>query len=260
MPTKTARILLAALMAGSVPALARAESFRVDYSVSLLGLNIARSTFNSTIDGDTFKVNGRLSSSGIAKIFDSTKGTALVSGGFGTDAARADLYLVNYTSGDKKKKTEIAFANGTVTRTENVPPPRPNRKNWIDVSAADLKSVTDPLSATMIRASSLEDVCTRTIKLYDGELRADLQLSLVKVVQAESKGYSGDAVTCRAKFVPLGGYRTNNKSMKFLQNESKILITFAPLGQTGIYAPIKGSATTEIGTIVVTANRFEAIQ
>lgn len=259
MPTKTARILLAALMAGSLPAMAHAESFRVDYAVSLLGLNIARSTFNSKIEGDTFTVNGRLASSGIAKIFDSTKGTATVSGGFGDSAARADLYLVNYTSGDKKKKTEIAFSNGSVTRTENVPPPRPNRKNWIDVNASDLTSVTDPLSATMIRASSLEEVCTRTIKLYDGELRADLQLSLVKVVPAETKGFSGNAVTCRAKFVPLGGYRAN-KSMKFLQNESKILITFAPLGQTGIYAPIKGSATTEIGTIVVNANRFEAVQ
>ncbi len=45
----------------------------------------------------------------------------------------------------------------------------------------------------------------------------------------------------------------------FLKNRSRILISFAPLGTTGVYAPIRVSATTEIGTLVVKARRFEAI-
>lgn len=260
MQTVSARILLAAAALACAAPVAHAESFRVDYSVSLYGLNIATSTFKSKISGDSFQINGQLSSAGIAKIFDSTKGTASVSGGFGSDTASADRYLINYTSGKKQKKTEVAFSNGRVTSTENVPPPRPNKKNWVGVSASDLASVTDPLSATMVRASSLEDVCNKTMKFYDGELRADLRLSMVKTENVEAKGYSGPGVTCSARFVPLGGYRSSNKSINFLKNQSKILITFAPLGSTGVYAPIKASATTEIGTVVVTAGRFETVQ
>ncbi|MGB6119592.1 MAG: DUF3108 domain-containing protein [Mesorhizobium sp.] len=260
MPVKTLRATMAGIVLAATTGVASAESFRVDYSVSLLGLNIARSTFTSTINGDSFTVQGQLASSGIARIFDSTKGTAQISGAFDSRAARPVNYLVNYTSGDKKKKTEISFRDGAVVKNENLPPPRPNRKNWVDVSPADLKAVTDPLSGTMIRASSLEDVCNHTISIFDGELRADLRLSAGRIAPAEAKGFSGNAVTCQAKFVALGGYRSNNKSIRFLQNQSKIQISFAPMGNTGIYAPIRASATTEIGTIVVTANRFEAVE
>jgi hypothetical protein len=260
MQTVSARILVAISAFVCAASAAHAESFRVDYSVSLYGLNIAQSSFKSRIEGDSFQINGQLSSAGIAKMFDSTKGTASVSGGFGPDTASADRYLVNYTSGKKKKKTEVAFSNGRVTSTENVPPPRLNRKNWVDVKQDDLASVTDPLSATMVRASGLDDVCAKTMKIYDGELRADLRLSFIKKESVDVTGYSGPAVTCSARFIPLGGYRGSNKSIAFLKNQSKILITFAPLGGTGVYAPVKASATTEIGTVVVTAGRFETVQ
>jgi len=260
MQSPKARILLAATALALGATSARAESFRVDYSVSILGLNIARSSFNSSIKGNAFQINGELASSGIARIFDSTKGTASVSGSMGTHTASADNYLVNYSSGKKQKKTEIAFSNGRVTKTENVPPLKQNRPNWVALGKGDLSSVTDPLSATMVRAASLEDVCTKTLKIYDGEMRADFRLSMQKVEPVETRGFSGKGVTCRARFVPIGGYRDNNKSIKFLKNKSQILITFAPLGNTGVYAPIKGSVTTEIGTVTVTANRFETIQ
>ena len=160
--------ILAALGAGIVPAVAQgAQRFHVDYSISLLGLNVGRTTFQSTIDGDTFKLTGSLSSSGIARIFDDTKGTTVVNGTFGTALARPDSYLLNYTSGDKKKKTAIRFANGTVTATENVPPLK-KRAKWVPVEVADLAAVADPISATMVRASSLKDVCNHTLKVFDG--------------------------------------------------------------------------------------------
>ncbi|MDP3897609.1 MAG: DUF3108 domain-containing protein [Mesorhizobium sp.] len=235
------------------------QSFRADYSISILGLNIARTTFRSTIEGDRFELTGSLSSSGIAKIFDNTKGTTSVNGRFGEALAKPDSYLLNYISGDKKKKTEITFANGRVSRTENVPPLK-KRAEWVGIGADDLAAVADPISATMVRASSLKDVCNHTLRVYDGELRADLALSLVGIGPAEAAGFSGDAVTCRARFLPVGGYKPGHKSLEYLKNKSKILIAFAQLGTTGIYAPIRATAGTEIGTLTITARRFEAVK
>ncbi len=254
-----ARTLATMALAGlALPAAAQErQSFRVDYSVSILGLNIARSTFTSTIGTNDFHLKGRLASSGIAKIFDSTEGTMDVKGALG-DGLQADAYLLNYTSGDKKKRTEVAFSKGAVTKAENVPVRKINPKRWVPLDKSELTSVTDPISASMVRASSLEDVCDRTVRVFDGEMRADLKLSFVGVKPAETTGFSGDAVTCRAQFVPIGGYKIS-KSMDFMKNKSKIVMSFAQLGTTGVYAPIHVTATTEIGTLTIAARRFETV-
>jgi hypothetical protein len=254
-----ARTLAALALASlALPASAQQiQSFRVDYSVSILGLNVARSTFTSTIGPNDFHLKGTLASSGIAKIFDSTEGTMVVRGAMG-DGVQADAYLLSYTSGDKKKRTSVSFSNGAVTKAENVPVRKINPKRWVPLDKSELTSVTDPISASMVRAASLRDVCNRTIRVFDGEMRADLKLSFVGVKPAEAKGFSGEAVTCRAQFVPIGGYKIS-KSVDFMKNKSKIMMTFAPLGTTGVYAPIHVTATTEIGTLTIAARRFETV-
>lgn len=244
----------------SAQALEGPQKFQVDYSVSILGLNVARSSFKSTIQGNTFSLTGTLSSSGIARIFDQTNGTTSVTGRFAEGAAMPDAYVLNYVSGNKKKSTSIAFAKGAVTRTENVPPSRNKRGKWVALAEGDLQAVADPISATMVRASGLQDVCNRTIKVYDGEMRADLRLSFDKIQPLEARGFAGDTVTCRAQFVPVSGYRADHKSIDFLKNKGRIQISFAPLGTTGVYAPIRVSARTEIGTLNIVARRFEAVQ
>lgn len=257
-----ARMLAALALAGLTTTAGAAEgpqSFRADYYVSILGLNIARSSFESTIGARAFSVSGTVASSGIARIFDQTDGTAQVRGSFGDGGAQGNRFLLDYVSGNKKKRTEVAFSRGTVTRAENTPARKPDPKAWVPVKKADLVSVADPLSASLVKASSLRDVCDRTIKVFDGEMRMDLKLSYVETGSIETRGYSGETVTCRARFVPIGGYRGGHRSIEFLKNRSKILISFAPLGTTGVYAPIRVSATTEIGTLVVKARRFEAV-
>ena len=254
------RPLAALVLAGlAFPAAAGGQTFRVDYSVSILGLDIAQSSFESRIGERDFSVSGTLASSGIARIFDSTEGTASVSGNLGEHGAQAQTYLLRYRSGEKDKRTEVAFAGGRVTKAQNLPARKRDQRIWVPLRPAHLVAVTDPLSATMVKAPGLRQVCGRTLKVFDGEMRANLKLSFVETTQAQTRGYSGDAVTCQARFMPIGGYKGGNRSIEFLKNKSKILITFAQLGTTGIYAPIKVSATTQIGTLVVNARRFETV-
>src|SRR5690606_36082484 len=112
---------------------------------------------------------------------------------------------------------------------------------------------------TIIRAKSLEGVCGRTVKMYDGEMRADLVLGFLEKGAISVQGYEGPTVTCRLSFQPVSGYRKGRKALEFLKNKSLIKVTFAPLGETGIYAPIHATVGTEIGTITIRARRFEAI-
>jgi hypothetical protein len=234
------------------------QSFTGDYSVTFLGIPVARSTFNSTFDGNSFSVKGVLSAAGLAQIFDDTQGSVSAAGRFAGDRTQPTAFRVDYTEGKKSKMTAIRFKGGAVAKTENVPPLKKRGKSWVPLKDAHLQAVTDPLSATLVRADSLSEVCGRTIKIYDGELRFDLTLSHESTGTMAIDGWEGETVTCGVRFVPVAGYRKGRKALDYLKNRSRMTITFAPLGTTGVYGPVRATVGTQIGTITVQAQRFEA--
>lgn len=247
-----ASFLVLAALAGTVPSAAsQRQSFSADYSVTLLGLPIARARFDSTFTADRFTIDGSLTSSGIARIFDRTTGTTRVEGSIGRDGARPRTFQSRYESGRKKSRTTIRFARGAVASFENTPEPK-RGETWVPVAQDHLRAALDPLSSTLIRTSDPNAVCDRTIRVFDGEMRANLKLSPRS--PADSRGL----VTCNAHFVPVSGYRKGRRQIDFLQNESRITITFAPLGATGFFTPVDASVGTQIGPVRITARRIEA--
>lgn len=252
--------LLVAALVVTVPAQGKegSHSFSGDYSVTFLGLPVATSTFNSTFDGDAYSVRGAVSAAGLARLFDDTRGSVSSSGRFADGKVRPTRFHADYTSGRKASVIDIRFANGNVTATRVVPAPKKRGKDWLALGAGDLRGVADPIAATMIRADGLDHVCGQTVKMYDGEMRADLVLGHVSSGTISVEGYEGPTVTCRMGFRPVSGYRKGRKALEFLRKNSRITVTFAPLGQTGVYAPIHATVGTEIGTITIHARRFEA--
>ena len=231
---------------------AQAETFRSSYTISYLGLPVARSQFTSSFEGNRFSVEGSFSSAGLASIFDSTEGEARISGRFVGNRTQPDRYEIAYSEGGKKKRTSLVFSGGNVVRTQNIPPVK-LRKDRVDLKASDLRAVADPLSATLVRAGSLQEVCRRTLHLFDGEIRADLQLSF----DGKDEWNGSEAITCRARFVPVAGYRRGKKAIEYLRHESRISITFAALKRTGVYAPVSASVGTQVGTITINADELD---
>lgn len=244
---------LAALV--SVPAgpaaAAETRAFRADYTVTLLGLPVARARFDSTFTPDRFSIEGSVSSSGLARIFDDTKGTTRAQGAIRRDGVRPTAFDADYVSGRKKGRTAIRFAGDEVRSVVNTPEPKRNPATWVPVSAGHLKAALDPLSSALVVASRPDEVCSRTVRFFDGELRADLKLT-------PNGRPEGDRVTCNASFVPVAGYRKGRKQIDYLKNRSRITITFAPLADTGLYTPVDASVGTQIGTLRILATRIEA--
>lgn len=240
-----------ATLAPDIAAAQQPRAFRTDYTVTLLGLPIAKARFDSTFTDDRFTIQGSLSSSGLARIFDDTVGTTRVQGTIRRGTVLPATFDADYVSGRKKGTTAIRFSGDTVKSVVNQPQKKRDPKTWVAVSDAHLKSVLDPLSSALVPAASADEVCRRTIRLFDGELRADLRLS------PGSPGQNG-SITCTANFVPVAGYRTDRKQIDFLRNRSRIAITFAPLAGTGLYTPIDASVGTQIGTLRIVATNIEA--
>jgi hypothetical protein len=254
---------LIGLLAIALPTAAMAgspQTFKGEYTVSFLGLSIAKSKFSSRYENGAYQIDGSVSSAGLAKLFDDTRGTISSKGTVSGQQMLPQAFRADYTSGKKASVVDIRFANDAVTATTVIPAPgKRDPKDWVPLGANDLKSVLDPMAATVIYADGLDKVCGRTVKFYDGEMRANLTLTYASKGTISVPGYKGDTVTCRMGFEPVAGYRKGRKALNYLKDRSRMMVTFAPLGQTGVYAPIHATVGTQIGTLTISAGRFEAV-
>lgn len=232
----------------AAPTLA-AESGRVRYDVSLYGLPIGRAVFESRFDGSGFAIAGSFASAGLARIFERTDGTVSVNGWLGRGESRPNLYSLAYRSGEEEKTTTIRFAEGSVTETKNQPEPKKRGEDWVPVAVEHLSGVADPISAMLLPAASETEVCRRTIKVFDGETRVNLVLEPVPKGSALSRA----AVTCRARFVPVSGYRKGHSSIAYLRDRSRILLGFRPVEGREIYSLAEATIATKIGTVHIRA-------
>lgn len=247
-----------ALLSASLPAAAQAPLYRGEYTLTFLGIRVARVHFDSRIDQTGYSIDGRVSAAGLAAFFYDTSGTLKAEGRIGGRAVDPTSFRADYVYNDKPHSTDIRFAGGKVATVENLPPPPPRAWDWIPLGPKDLAGAVDPIAATLVKAASLDAVCRGRARMFDGEMRADLTLSPVAKGSISVPGYKGTTVTCRMRLTPVSGYRKGRKALEYLRNKSRIMVTFAPLGQTGLYAPIRATIGTEIGTIAVQARRFEA--
>jgi hypothetical protein len=203
-------------------------------------------------------IDGTIATAGVARIIDDTKGTTTVRGHLSEGGVAPDSFVIAYKSGKKKKRTEIDFGGGAVTRTLNIPPLKKHKK-WVPLPGDALKAATDPLSGILVRAEKPADVCKKTLRYYDGELRADITFSYAGRKPLSIPGFSGDVTVCTARFTPVGGYKPGNSTIEYLKNKGQMTIAFAPMGSTGMFVPVSASVGTKIGTVTVQANRLEAL-
>ncbi|WP_309086212.1 DUF3108 domain-containing protein [Chelativorans sp.] len=248
MTTFPRRVLLAAILALSSAHAAAAETYRARYDASLLGLPVGRAFFETRFDGQAFAIAASFASAGIARIFERTDGTVEVSGTMGEEMSRPELYALEYSEGKKRQATTIRFRDGTVTETRNEPPPKKRGEDWVPLAPEHLTGVADPISALLLPVSTDAEVCNRTVRIYDGEIRADIVLQ-----PAPEESFRSAAVTCRARFVPVSGYRKTRSSIIFLRDRARIFVGFAPVAGRNLYSPVEATIATKVGTVHIRA-------
>jgi len=244
--------LLAAVLAFACGSMAAAESYRTRYDASLFGLPVGRATFESRFEGDGFVIAGSFASAGIARIFERTDGIVRVNGRFASEATRPDLYTLEYTEGKKRQTTVIRFSRGRVSQTMNDPPLKKRGDDWVPLARQHLSRVADPISALLLPAADGASVCNRTIQVYDGEIRADIVLQPA----AERERFRNAAITCRARFVPVAGYRKNHSSITYLRDRARMLVGFQPVGRRNLYSPVEATIATKVGTVHIRARQM----
>ncbi len=246
---------MAATMAftGVSPSLAAETRHTSEYSINLGILPIAKASFSTRMDGPNYSISGSFSSAGLASILKDISGKTTISGAKRGHRLQANTYSLVYKDGKRVRTYDVVYRNGNVTSTTVKPEPKARPDNWVDVKDRDLRSVLDPISGLIIPAGGR--ICPSRLPIYDGESRLDLVLSPSGTKPFKTDGFSGDAVVCKARYVPKSGYRQGRKDIEYLKSIS-MEIWFAKSNNMDVYAPVHAIIPTRVGQVYITATKY----
>jgi len=250
----------AAVLALAGNAAAESGTAKIRYGLSIAGLPIGSAALDAAIDRDTYKISASAKIGGILALVSNGKGAATANGRIGAGKPIASGYALNTQSADKRQTVQIAMAGGRITNVEVVPPVPP-RADRVPISDEDKQGVMDPLSALLmpVRSTGQLDAsaCDRTLAVFDGAQRFDVVLSYAhKETVASDVGYSGPAVVCSARYVPISGHRAMREQTRFMAQNRDLEVWLVPIEGTSVLAPWRIVVGTQVGRLVIEAAKF----
>lgn len=240
---------------------AAAEQFTGVYSVTLVGLSLGTATVRGQVGPDAYKIEAFAKLSGLAQAMSGAKGSASASGLIRDGRAAPNAYATTSSNSKETRTVRMGMAAGTVRAVDIQPPPTPFMGR-VPVTDAHKRSIVDPLSALVMSVPGNGPVigastCNRSIPVFDGFARFNVQLSYAGTRAVATQGYRGPVAVCHARYIPIAGHRPDRRSTQFMANNKKMEVWLAPVNSSRFVVPYKISVATMMGTTVIEARRFE---
>lgn len=259
----SAAATIAALIALNVPASAAdgdwPKSVSTVYRLSFNGFDVGSFAFNSTSAGKTYKATSNADVSALFGAFK-WKGTISASGNLAPTGPQPTAYLLNFKTKAKQGLVRLGFDKGAV-KTVTVEP----KKDWVSpeivpVKPDHMKSVFDPMSAILAMThAGGGDPCAKTVPIFDGKIRFNLQMSYKgkeKLEEAKPSGQPQELVVCKVKYAPLAGHKPKDFVNPWI-NYDAIEIALRPVPSASLYVPYRVTVPTSIGAAQMMAERVD---
>ncbi|QTL02806.1 DUF3108 domain-containing protein [Aquabacter sp. L1I39] len=249
------------LFASAVPAFADGQ-LEARYALSLAGVEVGRAevTVNATDAGYDILGTGRVT--GILRAVSSGKGSVAARGGMAAGKSVPRLFVVSARADGKDELIKFAITDNMVKDLDVAPPPKPY-PDRVEITDAHLLNVTDPLTGAFVSVPGKVDMlsaaaCDRTVPVFDGRQRYDIVLSFERVEDVKiEKGFSGKAVVCQVRYVPVAGHRPTRSTVKYMQENKDMHVWLVPIAGTRLMAPFKVEVATLVGTVLFEATSFK---
>jgi hypothetical protein len=225
--------------------------FNSEYVITVRGVTVAKASFNGTVAGDRYDVQGKLASSGIGRVLGKTEATARSTGSFSQPTPTPESFVLSFVQDGRASQTQLAFQNGNAVSTSFQPDWKAGA-DTIPVQPHDLQSVADPIAATIVARGTPEQICGRTLRVYEGGTRIDVALRLAGVGFVE--GVGNNAVTCRGDFIPVAGMSADNGTYNYMRQKADMQFVYLPAGG-GVYLLHTMAGRTDIGQVQVRSYR-----
>ena len=253
--------LLRGVFAEETPAAMRIISV---YRIDLGDFNLGDFRFITLLKGTEYQIRGEGHFSLLGGLIYNWRGVTTSSGKLTNLGPEPVAYALSYVDGGESAQLRMSFDGGAVTQVSMLPK-RQVKTHAIPVTKEQLAGVLDPLTALFLRARSDDSdgdskVCDQTIPVFDGDWRFDLVLSTkrrVKLQKQTPTGYSGYAVICGVKFIPIAGYRPDDPDIKLMSQSNAIEVWLVSLPGTGMYAPYRIVLPTDAGSVSATSTSFQ---
>lgn len=234
------------------------------YSATLAGLPIGKGSWTIEISDNSYTASVSGVATGLIRLLTNGHGNSSARGTLSAGKPVSAIYASTITS--KKKADEVRLTlNGGTVKDFTLNPPDDENPERVKVTEAHRHGVMDPMSASLLRTPGSGDpvsplACQRTLPVFDGRLRYDLQLTFKRMdnVKAE-KGYAGPVVVCAVQFVPVAGYIPSRSTIKHLVAEKNIEVWLAPIAGTRVLVPFRMQGPTPIGEAVLEATHFISV-
>jgi hypothetical protein len=251
--------MLAAALAMAAASPVSAGSIEAQYGISLAGLSLGTATLSGNITPAKYILNVQASLTGLMGMISGGRGAAQVSGSFSSLKPVPGSYALTASTSEMTRTVQLGMSPGGV-HTILVNPPLEPKADRVPVRPEHQRGVVDPLSAILMptpAAAGLSGAaCNRTIPIFDGAQRFDVQLSYAGMKNVSGEGYSGPVVVCKARYNPISGHRSERPGVKYMQNNRDMEAWLAPTGVDGVFLPYRVSIKTMVGTTVIQAQRF----
>jgi hypothetical protein len=234
------------------------------YVVTLSGVPIGKGSWSIDVQDDQFTATANGATSGLLRVFASGQGNSVAHGSVSGGQPIASTYASSIVADNHSDQVRIFFSGGAVKDYLADPPttPSPDR---VPLTEVNRKGALDPMTASLIRVSGSGDTfvpeaCQRTLPIFDGRMRYDLQLVFKRLDRVKSeRGYQGTVVVCSVYFSPVAGHIPTRSTIKYLAEQRDMELWLAPIAGTRLMVPYRASIPTPIGMGVLQASQFVSI-
>jgi hypothetical protein len=234
------------------------------YVVTLGGVPVGKGSWNIDVQDDQFTATATGATSGLLRVFASGSGNSAAHGTISGGQPVASTYASTIVADNRADQVRILFNGGAVKDYLADPPTMPN-PDRVPLTDLNRKGVLDPMTASLIRVAGngdtfVPDACQRTLPVFDGRMRYDLQLVYKHLDKVKSeRGYQGTVVVCAVYFAPIAGHVPERSTIKYLVAQRDMELWLAPIAGTRLMVPYRASVPTPIGLGVMQAKEFVSI-
>ncbi len=229
------------------------------YEVNVKGIAVLDIKYAASISATTFRSEASVSTRGVVSLFSDYLMELETTGQLARGSAMPARHILLREKNDKRKKTEITWSGGYVTKGVL----GKDAEVQAEVERALTAKAADALTAVLrVGRPDASGPCRTTQRIFDGKEVFDLQFIFRRAVEleAESKGaYEGSAFECEVTYVPVAGkYASKFRSRNEEPPHYKVWL--APLARDAegntFLVPVRASGKLEGLKFVAEASRI----
>jgi hypothetical protein len=230
------------------------------YTATLAGIKLGEGSWLVDVAEDQFSAAATGATSGLARIFNSGKGSTVSRGAIKNGQFVPASYFVSMKWGKKSEDLRMKLADGAIKEV-SIEPPAILHPDRIPVTEAHRRNVLDPMTGSLLRVKGSGDLmapetCKQHAGIFDGRMRYDLTLAFKRIEQVKVPGYAGPALVCAIYFAPLAGHVPDRAAIKYLVDQRDMETWLVPIAGTRVMVPVRVIIPTPVGQGVLQATQL----